>query len=108
MPTSVLVGLPKVGPCACIGFVHVDGAAFGRIPAGGQTELAEDAEVDWLISALPEEAAGRDGEGVAHVPCVAAWGRGESALHIVADESLHEPVMSVKADGAAGMEVIEE
>ena len=60
-----------------------------------------------LRRALPEETRRRDGERVRHVPGVAAGRGGESALGVIADERLHQPRMAVEADGAAGMEVVE-
>ena len=61
-----------------------------------------------LCRGLPEEPSGRHYQGVGHVVGVAARRSSEGALHVVADEALHEPLMAIEADRTAGIEVVED
>ena len=79
-----------------------------RIPAGGQLALAVDAQGERFGRRLPEEAGGRHHQRVGHVVGVAARRSGEGAFHVVADKALHQPLVAVEADGAAGVEVVEQ
>ena len=107
LPFALLVELPIVAPFQLVVFIHVFDRLGGRVPFARQHEFAEDAKVDGLGSVLPEEAGGRNGESVGHIPGVAARGAGKGALHVIADEALHQPLVAVEADGAAGVEVVE-
>ncbi len=87
-------------------FIDVDGALLRRIPFRGQAELAVDADIERLRRRLPEEAGGRNHERVDHVPGVAPWRGGECTFDVVADEDLHQPLVAVEAETAAGVEII--
>ena len=107
-PRPFLIVLPVISPTELVALVHVDGILRRGIPARRQAEFAVDADVQRAFRRLPEKSRWRNGERIAHVPGIAARRRGKRALHVVADERLHQPLVAVETDGAAGVEIIQQ